>query len=936
MNRTTLSLDWNEPLIPAVAQRLLAAASGEYVDLSHTMVIVPTSQSRRRLLEALALAVAQEGRGLFPPEIVTPDQLLARTIKNEPIASDESITAAWFTVLTHIDYSKFEALFPVSPTPSNGWKLGIAQRFMQLRSELGEEGLDFTSAAERAAEAGHEPERWRQLGRLEGLYINELKLLDLKDPKHTRRDAAQCYTIPEQIERIILAATPDPQPLPLQALAKAAEQLPVEIWTYGPSELFDDWGRPITDIWQTRALEFETWDCKLQTFADPKATATCIAQSMQGKEPESVLIGLADAELNPIIADALTSAGIASYDPEGHSLQIGGTGRLAELLCQLSADGSTATIRTLLQHPDINHWLASSIPAHQLLKQLDRLFEQHLAPDLSALLAFSKGNTYYADLHSALSALERVSLSLTGKIDFAGTLAKALQDIYSTREIATGSESGLSFKEHAAAIRLLLEASQETEKKFAKLPVEFRREAFRQSLKSTRIYPDRPRNAHDLLGWLELLWNDAPHLILAGLNEGIVPESIIGDTFLPESLREQLGLRTNAQRFARDAYLLEALCRRRTGNKGRVDLLVPQTAAGNTPLKPSRLLFLGGPDTLLSRTRKLFRETADDSELMEHSTPWTLSPPNDLEMPTSLSVSALKNYLECPFRFFLRHILKMRTIDVATRELTPATFGTLFHDSVAKLEGQHLNRNLQEGELVKKLHEIAEHTLQHRYGKNLSFALRLQHEALMGRIVAFAQRQVEDLQANGSVTILKTEDPFEMDVDGFTIRGTIDRIDQRGQRMELIDYKTADTPKPPMKAHLAVVTKKAPPKHLPDEAFFDHNGKTYRWTDLQLPLYVLSKRETGNERPSVAYFNLGKTLDKSGIERWDDFTESHLDSALDCASAVIAQIKAGIFWPPNQDVREEYDDFAPLFPDGIENSVDAEAFKHYRFKETTD
>ena len=46
---------------------------------------------------------------------------------------------------------------------------------------------------------------------------------------------------------------------------------------------------------------------------------------------------------------------------------------------------------------------------------------------------------------------------------------------------------------------------------------------------------------------------------------------------------------------------------------------------------------------------------------------------------------------------------------------------------------------------------------------------------------------------------------------------------------------------------------------------------------------------------------------------------------------VIEKIKAGIFWPPNQDVHEAYDDFAACFPDGIENSVDADAFMGYQF-----
>jgi len=300
-------------------------------------------------------------------------------------------------------------------------------------------------------------------------------------------------------------------------------------------------------------------------------------------------------------------------------------------------------------------------------------------------------------------------------------------------------------------------------------------------------------------------------------------------------------------------------------------------------------------------------------------------------MPTTISVSAFKSYLQCPFRFFLKHVLKMRSVDVETRELTPAAFGNLCHDTLDHLKGQTFDQTTDQAALLKKLHAIAEQLLKQRYGNKLSFALRLQHEALMARIHAFCHHQVEDNQANGGIHIMNTEEPFELPLNELTVKGRIDRIDQRGERLELIDYKTSNSPANPEKTHLAVVAKKAPPAHLPEAALFEHDGKTYRWTDLQLPLYVLAKRESGEERPAVAYFNLTQTLDKSGIERWEGFTESHLDSAHACATAVIEQIKAGIFWPPNQDIHKAYDDFAELFPDGIENSVNADAFKQYKF-----
>jgi ATP-dependent helicase/nuclease subunit B len=937
MKITRHTLDWNLPLLPAITQRLLNGANGDFVDLSSELVIVPTVQSGRRLREALALAVAAQGRGLFPPEIVTPDALLGPALKQQAIASEASASAAWVTVLGAIDCTQFAALLPIAPEQTTGWKLGMAQRLMQLRNELGEEGLDFTIAAQRAADAGHEAERWRQLARLEGLYLDQLQHRALNDPKQARRYAALTYTAPAHIQRIILAACPDPQALPLRALTHAAATVPLEVWIYAADEAtFDEWGRPLTNHWTQHPLDFEDWNCQLQTVGSPSAAAAFIAQSLHGKPPESVLIGLADPALNPTVVDTLNRSNLASYDPEGQALHIGGVGRLTELLCQLCEDPGIATIRTLLQHPDIQQWLELEATSNELLRQIDRLFEDHLAADLNALIDFAARKPSNAELQRALNQLRALARKLLAAHNFPEALAAALQHIYANKQIQTHGEASIPWKERAEAIRKLLEHAAEAQHLFPQLPQDFCRAAFRQSLKRCSVYPDRPAEAHDLLGWLELLWNDAPHLILTGLNEGIVPESVVGDAFLPETLREQLGLRTNAQRFARDAYLLEALCRRRARGQGHIDILVPQSAGDHTPLKPSRLLFLGQPETLTQRTRQLFRNTEQGTVSIEHTLPWQLSPPDDLQLPTTISVSAFKSYLECPFRFFLRYILKMRPVDSKTRELTPAAFGNLVHDTVATLNGQTLDHTLEREALIQKLHSIAERKLTQQYGDRLSFALQLQHTALLARIRAFCECQIEDIQANGSTTILHTEKDFEIPLQGFTIKGRIDRIDQRGGRLELIDYKTSNSPVTAAKAHLAVVANKPAPEHLPEEALFEHEGKTYRWTDLQLPLYMLAERASGRERPSLGYFNLAQTDEKSGIERWDDFTDSHLDSARACAAAILKQIKAGIFWPPNPDVRETYDEFAALFPDGIENSVNPEAFSHYAFKSNAD
>jgi ATP-dependent helicase/nuclease subunit B len=924
------SLDWNQALLPAVTERLLGLATGSLIDLSRVLAIVPTRQSGRRLREALALAVRASDKGLLPPEILTPDALISRTLKAAPIASEGCMAAAWVDVLNGIDPSQFAALFPATTRKdSHGWQLGMAQRIMQLRDELGEEGLDLQTASQRASETVLEPERWRQLARLEGLYLDQLKHRDQLDPKRARQHSADRFTVPDGIERICLIATPDPQALPLKALARAAESIPVEVWPYGDPDLFDAWGRPLAEIWCQRPLDLEGWGCQLHAQATPKAVAAHVAKAAAEAQPEAILLGSADAELTPLLADELTRANIPHFDPEGHSLHRASLGQLCDLLCQLSQEASTTVVRSLFQHADLFNYIQATDSPGYLLRELDRCFETHLCADLDSLIQFSEKPR----LLGALQALKQLEQTMQQAATFSQGLAAALQSTFKDLEIESG-DTTRSWREQADAVRQLIAEIDEAERLFPKLGRDHARSLIRQGLRKRRLYPDRPRGAHDLLGWLELLWNDAPQLALAGLNEGKVPESVMGDPFLPETLREAFGLRTNTQRFARDAYLLEALCRRRAGDQGRIDIRVPQEATDGSPLKPSRILFLGPEATLLPRVQTLFAEPDQPNIKNAHTLPWRIRPPDGLAMPERLSVSALKSYLQCPFRFFLKHIMKMQPVDTASREMSPAAFGSLIHAVLAKLEGMAIHAETGEAEFQARLQSLAEAEVENQFGAKLSFALRLQKESLLARIQYFVTRQLEDVQLNGPATILATESKFSLSIAGLPVRGIIDRIDQRGDRQELIDYKTADSPTPPEKAHLAVVAKKDPPAHLPEAAFFEHGGKRYRWTDLQLPLYAHARMQAGEcstSRPALAYINLAKTQDKSGFARWEDFGQIHIDSAVACAEAVIRQIKAGVFWPPNPDVRPEYDDFAALFPDGIENSLQPHALEDYRF-----
>lgn len=58
---------------------------------------------------------------------------------------------------------------------------------------------------------------------------------------------------------------------------------------------------------------------------------------------------------------------------------------------------------------------------------------------------------------------------------------------------------------------------------------------------------------------MELHFRPEKNLIVTGLNEGIVPEGGMADQFMPEPLRESLGMDSFSRKKARDSFLLTAL-----------------------------------------------------------------------------------------------------------------------------------------------------------------------------------------------------------------------------------------------------------------------------------------------------------------------------------------------------------------------------------------
>lgn len=917
-------LPWDRPL-PAQAAAWLAQdwAGPGPLDLSAVLVIVPTRQSGRRLREALAEHAATRNSAVLAPRVVLPEDLLAPAEGAPAVAVASSLETqlAWAEVLRAAELEEFRAVFPVDPPARHfAWAARLAAQLQRLQATLGENGLRLGDVVRRAGDGLPETERWMQLAELERRCDAVLKDCGRIEPQAARIAAARGLPLPAGITRIVLLAAPDPLPLAIGVLTEFAQALPVDIVVFGPAagaELFDEWGRPREEAWSHRPLALPDFAGQVRLCADATEQAlrvTALARSYG--EPEGALaVGVADAEVAPALENGLSGAGLAVFNPGGRSRRRDGLHALLAVLAALVREPAFDTAQALARCPDFIAWLGAradgAFSPSAMLAELDDLQTRHLP----ATIAMALGHTAQRPMaRAALEGAQELRAQLLGG-EFPANASAALGMLFVARRVAGDS----ALAESAEAWMEVLREAGEAQRDFSDLTTAEWWELVLAKFGEGLRFEARPAGAVDLLGWLELLWEDAPHLVVTGLNDGRVPETVTGDAFLPEALRGRLGLKTNEARFARDAYLLAALaaCRAATG---RLDLLVGKVSAAGDPLRPSRLLLACAEAELPRRVAALFRPVEASRPGLPWRRAWQLIPPV-VASPTRVSVTAFRDYLRCPFRFYLKHALKMETVDPFKSELDALDFGTLCHDALEAMGREPALCDCTDPVVLREfLLARVDRRARERYGAELTLPLIVQLESARQRLARAAEVQAE--QRGAGWVIEHVERKFELLLGAVTVSAKIDRVERHTETgaVRVIDYKTSDKGVAPLAAHVRSVRRG---ETAPDWARFTVGDKELVWTDLQLPLYLEALAGEFGVATGAGYFNLPKAVGETGLMLWEDYDAAWRSAARRCAEGVAAGVTAGIFWPPAEvPPRDEDEVFAGLFHHGTADSVD--------------
>ena len=924
-------LDPKALLVNAVAQWLVArmrVTPGGARALDHLLVVVPTRQAGRRL----RLALAARTGGCIPPQIRLPHSLIAPAREPPfPVATQTESTGLLAHLLTGLALADFPDLFPEAGRPGGQtfpWALNVSRQLHDLWRILGENALTM---ADVAARVGHllggdnldsEIRRWRDLARLEAVFFSALERLRLTPAARAQQHAAHDPAVPEGIEEIVLPALADALPAFYTALKRLAHEIPVTVLLHAdPSqdECFDVWGCPIPERWTgENAPHLPLADAHITLAANSleqaqraaERYAACVAH---GAAPA---LAMADDALFSDLQSAFLARGLTLHNPAAYPVAVSPLGRLLRLLEQLAGGQTFTALSAFLREADVQRWaehaLRGGAPFNyaKALRELDDLQNEHLPQTLADVRRHCTGTRGFPNLSRLLKRLDAL-LAPPATDTYGGHLLATLKTLFAARTVQHGTPGDRELIAAASATCALIESFDSDALRTALSPAQTAQLfASRVTAATYQLEPDIPGTVLTE-GWLELQWNADTALIITGFNEGAVPDAVAGHAFLPDRLRQGLGLASNDQRMARDTCLLHALLRARPA--AAVHIFLERVSARNDVRKPSRLLFLCDDATLVARAQRLFAEAQAAPAGHPRTLPpaWRLDLPLPPPAPDALPVTAFKDYLACPFTYYLRHVLRMEAQDDRARELDAMAFGGLIHDALDAFAKSPDNDSADPDAIQAFLEGHVWETLRGRFGNRLTAVLHLQGAAACERL-AFAAQEQARLAARGW-RIQHAERTETLEGCGMTIRGRIDRIDRHeaSGAWRVLDYKTwarlgdnngLDRFSTRKRAKLDFAAVNGLP------AFTLGEGARPRvWTDLQLPLYLLMAHAGGLVPSGAAvecgYFVLGETAADTRVAAWD--FSGLLDTAEATARHVIRRVQAGIFWPP-QDIAPDY------------------------------
>ncbi|SOD19744.1 PD-(D/E)XK nuclease family protein [Pedobacter xixiisoli] len=353
-----------------------------------------------------------------------------------------------------------------------------------------------------------------------------------------------------------------------------------------------------------------------------------------------------------------------------------------------------------------------------------------------------------------------------------------------------------------------------------------------------------PLKGVQMMGLLESRNLNFDNIVFLGFNEGIIPKTSIGNSFIPDGIRRAYGLPVLENLDAISSYMVYRLLQRAKNINFVYNSLTDESNTGEV----SRIL------------KQLEYESNFKFNYSALNLPVSTAPQQAIEIDKNdeniqkalkrylsgekvLSPSALTMYISNPIDFFFRYIAEIKEPEEVTAVIEANQIGSILHKVMEYFYENEINK-----EVTPEVIKLKRKGIKQMVAKAFNLVMTNKEEStleysgmqkvILAIVEAYAGIILNRDEADAPFTILSLEEKIstelEFELNGkkeqVKLFGFIDRVDERNGVVRIVDYKTGGD-----KLTFSAI-----------EKLFDTNGKSINKALIQTLIYTYAyERQSG-------------------------------------------------------------------------------------------
>ncbi|WP_199121467.1 PD-(D/E)XK nuclease family protein [Pedobacter sp. ASV28] len=387
-----------------------------------------------------------------------------------------------------------------------------------------------------------------------------------------------------------------------------------------------------------------------------------------------------------------------------------------------------------------------------------------------------------------------------------------------------------------------------------------------------------PLEGVQLMGLLESRNLNFDNVTFLGFNEGIIPKTSIGNSFIPDGIRRAYGLPVLENLDAISSYMVYRLLQRAKNINFVYNSLTDESNTGEVSRILKQLEYESTFEfNYRSLTLPVSTEPQQEIVIDKKDPGIQVALQRYLRGEKVLSPSALTMYISNPIDFFFRYIAEIKEPEEVTAVIEANQIGSILHKVMEYFYEHEIKR-----EVTAEMIKVKRKGITALVAKAFNYVMTnkeegaLEYSGMQKVILAIVEAYVNIIlnrdEQDAPFTIISLEEKistaleFELDgkVEQVKLFGFIDRIDERNGVIRIIDYKTGGD-----KLTFSDI-----------EKLFDTNGKHINKALIQTLIYTYAyERQSGRKGVEPNLFVV-KTMGDGNVyfrSRKSTLTEAYLE-----------------------------------------------------------